>query len=390
MPPGFSPKFIPPNRCCRSFRELQYIDDEKIRQNDTPKSGIRPDRRTADRTGADYPRPILRPASTSRPRNSPRKNSARCWSNHHLIDEQRLIEVLSLQLGFPFVEPEFTVVDRRLFSRGLDPDLSVAQFYSDSQRGREGFWSPLSIPWITVTSMPANQLFNQRVLPAITTKKSLLRSLEPARTYGQKQAGRPSKKKTRSSISSMPCFCPPSRNKTSSDIHLEPMQDRLRARFRTDGVLVHHKDFPLEYIPGITSRIKVLCEADIAERRRHQGGRLLFERDGKVMDMRVSFFITVHGEKIVLRLLNRQAELLNIDDLGISPRMLERFRMDALDCPSGVVIVNRPHRIGENLYGIQLYQLSEQTPGQHHHPPKSRWNTSSTASPSARSIPRSI
>jgi type IV pilus assembly protein PilB len=125
------------------------------------------------------------------------------------------------------------------------------------------------------------------------------------------------------------------------------MQDRFRVRFRMDGVLIHHRDYPLEHIPGITSRIKVMCEADIAERRRHQGGRLLFEHNGEFMDMRASFYVTVHGEKIVLRLLNRQAELLNIEDLGIFPRMLERLRSDALDCPSGVVLVTGPTGSGK-------------------------------------------
>jgi type IV pilus assembly protein PilB len=128
---------------------------------------------------------------------------------------------------------------------------------------------------------------------------------------------------------------------------MEPMQDRLRVRFRLDGVLVHHKDFPLDLVPGITSRIKVMCGADISERRRHQGGRLLFEHDDRVVDMRVSTYITIHGEKIVLRLLNRKAELLNLEDLGMFPRMLERFRLDAVDCPSGVVIATGPTGSGK-------------------------------------------
>lgn len=106
-----------------------------------------------------------------------------------------------------------------------------------------------------------------------------------------------------------------------------------------------------------------MCEVDITERRRHQGGRLLFEHDGEAMDMRVSFYITVHGEKIVLRLLNRQTELLNIEDIGMFTRMVERFRLEALDCPSGVVIATGPTGSGKTttLYSCINYLNNPQT-----------------------------
>lgn len=132
-----------------------------------------------------------------------------------------------------------------------------------------------------------------------------------------------------------------------SDIHIEPMTDRLRVRFRQDGVLIHYKDFPREIIPPLTSRIKIMCKADIAEKRRHQGGRIDFKSAGEEIDLRVSFFVTVHGEKIVMRLLKRQAHLLSIEDIGMPSRMLTRFRDEALDCPSGVVLVTGPTGSGK-------------------------------------------
>jgi type IV pilus assembly protein PilB len=125
------------------------------------------------------------------------------------------------------------------------------------------------------------------------------------------------------------------------------MRDRLRIRFRLDGVLIHHRDFPARLIPAITSRFKILCAANIAEKRRHQGGRIVFTHEGRETDIRVSFYVTIHGEKIVLRLLNRQNELLSIEDLGMQPRMLDRFRQDALDTPSGVLIVTGPTGSGK-------------------------------------------
>ena len=89
----------------------------------------------------------------------------------------------------------------------------------------------------------------------------------------------------------------------ASDIHIEPLRDRLRIRFRQDGVLVNHKEFPAEMGLQVISRIKVMSKADIAEKRRHQGGRMFFEYLGKPIDIRVSFYVTIYGEKVVLRIL---------------------------------------------------------------------------------------
>jgi type IV pilus assembly protein PilB len=133
----------------------------------------------------------------------------------------------------------------------------------------------------------------------------------------------------------------------ASDIHIEPTKDRLRVRFRQDGVLQFYKDFPSDLIPVLTSRIKILCNVDITEKRRHQGGRILFEYAEGQLDLRVSFYVTVHGEKIVLRLLNRQGELLSLKQIGMAPRMLERFTEQGLELPSGVLLITGPTGSGK-------------------------------------------
>ena len=141
----------------------------------------------------------------------------------------------------------------------------------------------------------------------------------------------------------------------ASDIHIEPQKDRLRVRFRRDGVMGHYKDFPKEIAPQLTTRIKVMASADIAEKRRHQDGRILFasRKHGINLDLRVSFFITIYGEKVVLRLLNNKGTLLDIKEVGMAPRMLEHFIYDALEVPTGVMIVTGPTGSGKTttLYG---------------------------------------
>jgi len=132
-----------------------------------------------------------------------------------------------------------------------------------------------------------------------------------------------------------------------SDIHIEPLPDRLRIRFRRDGVLEPYKEFPREVIPTLSSRLKVMCKADIAEKRRHQGGRILFEYSGGELDLRASFYVTIHGEAIVLRLLNRQGNLIDISGIGMYPKILKRFIDGALSRPSGVVIITGPTGSGK-------------------------------------------
>jgi len=149
----------------------------------------------------------------------------------------------------------------------------------------------------------------------------------------------------------------------ASDIHIEPMQDRLRVRFRQDGVLGHYKDFPKEIIPALSSRIKIMCEADIAEKRRHQDGRILFELADVQLDLRVSFYVTLNGEKIVLRLLKQEATLFKVENIGLAPRWFQRFKDQALDRPSGIIMVTGPTGSGKTttIYSFINYLNSPMT-----------------------------
>jgi len=151
----------------------------------------------------------------------------------------------------------------------------------------------------------------------------------------------------------------------ASDIHIAPMSDRLRIRLRCDGILVNYKTLNLDLLAPISSRLKIMSKLDIAERRRHQGGRILYEssQTGNTLDLRISFYVTIHGEKIVLRLLNRKGELLALEDIGMAPKMLKRFKEDALDLPSGVLIITGPTGSGKttSLYGSVNYLNDSET-----------------------------
>ncbi len=132
----------------------------------------------------------------------------------------------------------------------------------------------------------------------------------------------------------------------ASDVHIEPMANKLRVRYRMDGVLVHKMDFPREYTPRIVSRIKILAEADVAERRKHQDGRIFVKTEDKEIDIRVSFYATVYGENVVLRILNK-ASLISLKELGFAPNILRMYTEDVLAVPSGITLITGPTGSGK-------------------------------------------
>ncbi|MEE9333741.1 MAG: ATPase, T2SS/T4P/T4SS family [Granulosicoccaceae bacterium] len=135
----------------------------------------------------------------------------------------------------------------------------------------------------------------------------------------------------------------------ASDIHIEPLRDHVRVRFRIDGILREHSEFGHGELDAIVSRAKIMAEADISERRRHQDGRIEFEDpfSGSMSDLRVSFYVTVHGECIVIRILNQNDKILELPEIGMAPNMLDRFKHHALEAPSGVIIITGPTGSGK-------------------------------------------
>ena len=133
----------------------------------------------------------------------------------------------------------------------------------------------------------------------------------------------------------------------ASDVHIEPMNDRLRVRLRIDGVLTHHMDLSKSVQPRILSRIKLLSDADIAEKRLHQDGRFQLRIYDNDVDIRMSSYVTVNGENIVMRILNKQVGILPLEGLGMPPRLMQRYIDNALDAASGVVVITGPTGSGK-------------------------------------------
>jgi general secretion pathway protein E len=133
----------------------------------------------------------------------------------------------------------------------------------------------------------------------------------------------------------------------ASDIHIEPFEEGLQLRYRVDGVLQEFADSPAANLgPAIASRIKLLSHMNIAEQRLPQDGRIMTRVKGHELDLRVSTIPTVHGESIVMRVLDRESIRLSLASMGFSEDTLERYRA-LLARPHGVLLVTGPTGSGK-------------------------------------------
>jgi type IV pilus assembly protein PilB len=144
----------------------------------------------------------------------------------------------------------------------------------------------------------------------------------------------------------------------ASDIHIEPFEKQLRLRYRIDGTLYDSTAPPKALQSAIASRIKIMSNLDIAERRLPQDGRFRIKLAGREVDLRVSVLPTVHGEKIVMRVLDKGTLSLNLDGLGLSADDLQKFK-NAIDAPHGMILMTGPTGSGKTstLYAV-LTQLN--------------------------------
>ena len=148
----------------------------------------------------------------------------------------------------------------------------------------------------------------------------------------------------------------------SSDIHLEAYEERCRVRFRIDGKLVEQYVIGKHDYPALINKIKIKANLDIAEKRLPQDGRIIFAENGRKFDIRVSVLPTLHGEKTVLRLLNRDATQINLSTLGFQERQLRDY-LEGVKRPNGIVLISGPTGSGKTttLYATLKLLNKEET-----------------------------
>jgi len=132
----------------------------------------------------------------------------------------------------------------------------------------------------------------------------------------------------------------------ASDIHIEPFENRLKVRYRIDGVLEEGESPPANLTAAVISRVKIMARLNIAERRLPQDGRIMLRVQGKELDLRVSTVPTAHGESVVMRLLDRETVVFDFGRLGFTDEFLPQFQR-VLEMPHGILLVTGPTGSGK-------------------------------------------
>lgn len=145
----------------------------------------------------------------------------------------------------------------------------------------------------------------------------------------------------------------------ASDIHIQPRTKSVAVRYRIDGVLSDKIQIPNSLYPSLVSRLKIMSELDISERRRPQDGRISVKTPLRVVDLRISTLPTINGEKVVMRILDRNSVIKNIGEFGFSVRDFAMVRR-MVSMPQGIVLATGPTGSGKTttLYGLMQYNAT--------------------------------
>lgn len=145
----------------------------------------------------------------------------------------------------------------------------------------------------------------------------------------------------------------------ASDIHIQPRTKSVMVRYRIDGVLVDKIQIPNQLLQSLVSRLKVMAEMDISERRRPQDGRITVKTPMRIVDLRISTLPTINGEKVVMRILDRNSAIVGLDGLGFSPADLQKI-LNMVEKPQGLVLTTGPTGSGKTttLYALLQHDAS--------------------------------
>ena len=289
--------------------------------------------------------------------------------------ESQVLDLLSEEFSLPQVDLsqiDTSQVLRNGFTKELALEKGVLVYDWDGSSAKAALSNPLNVSQVDDLALG----FELDLEPYLCSKTSLLQAIdrhlagaeEPLSEAGEKAAETSANPNTRRS----PGFETPSEDgaivqyvhliikealkRRASDIHLEPLEKRFRIRFRVDGVLQETQNPPKRLQPAIISRIKLMSEMSIAEKRLPQDGRIQVDLTGRPVDFRVSSVPSAHGETIVMRVLDKEGLRLGLSDLGFWDDDKSQIE-ELISQPDGIILVTGPTGSGKStsLYSCLNY-----------------------------------
>ena len=286
------------------------------------------------------------------------------------ITESSLINTLSIQLGIPKIIPHLHLIDRTLL-KGISEKFLLKRVALPAFKEGNVLTVIMSNPLDDEVIHDFRNIFRCKIQPAIAPAQDIrntIKGYDQALNFGvpitKEKAAKGliigdtnlSQGREDNIIAILDYIITNAISEEASDIHIEPKEKIIRILYRIDGILRHKTDLPISMAPKLISRIKALCGLDIAEKRVHQDGRIQASVENKEFNLRVSIYVSVYGENVVIRILSQGSTLVHIDSLGLSPANMTLFQQ-LLDLPAGIILTTGPTGSGKTttLYAALNY-----------------------------------
>lgn len=285
---------------------------------------------------------------------------------NNYVAETQIMEVLEFQLGIPFIDLNKITIQpevQRLIPYQLIRRYNVVPVKLELSLLYVAMEDPLNFIAIDDIRMATNY----EIVPVISFRNTIERTIN--KLYGNETSDKAIKEfQKESDLANIQPAVPEYQSlevdsapivrlvnssielavsEGASDIHIEPLEKEIRVRFRVDGKLHASKSIPKEAHSAVVTRIKIQAGLDIAEKRTPQDGRFDFKIKDKILNLRVSILPTVHGEKVVMRILDKTNFLIPKEKLGFTRANLEKFDQ-LLKNPNGIILITGPTGSGKS------------------------------------------
>ena len=263
------------------------------------------------------------------------------------ISEYDLAQVLHLQLGFSYVEPRLGMLDAKCMN-AAPKDVFLKHKILPLQMENGVLKVAMSDPLDCSSLEKAKELFGQNITPMLTMERfivNILNDYQPPEATQKETldvtAGPGPEQLVNELIRE-------ALDKKAAVVHIEPLKNRIRIRIRRDGSMITLREMSRDSFPRMVSHLKSLAGVDPNERVRHQLGRISFDLPDlqKEINLLTSFYVTPLGDKITLRVQVQKTDFFSLTDLGMGPRLLDRFREEVLEAPGGVLLIVGPLESG--------------------------------------------